>query len=88
MLHKQVSQTAAIILDQMDVQKRKISRPKNMVQRSSCVLIRLLYKEKGSASAKNGCMSSMLMLDQKRLRKKKHEETEMNCVLYRGTCKP
>ena len=46
MLHKQVSQTAATILDQIAVQKRKISRPKNMVQRSSCVLMRLLYKEK------------------------------------------
>ena len=45
MFLKHVSQTEAIILDQTDVQKRKNSRLKNMVQRSSCVLLRVFAKK-------------------------------------------
>ena len=47
-------QAIIIILDQMAVPKRKYSRPKNLVQMSSWVLMRPLYKKKGSASIKNG----------------------------------
>ena len=54
MLHKQVSQTAAIILDQRLFRKRKYSRPKKLVQMSLWVLMRPLYRKKGSASITNG----------------------------------
>ena len=55
MLYKQVSQFAAVILDQIKVWKINITRPKNRAQRSSYAMMRFSYKERRSIDNQNGC---------------------------------
>ena len=87
MLHKQVSQTETIILDQTDVQKRKNSRPKNMVQRSSCVLLRILTKKEDllvlKMDAEQLPHEIYATVGSKKPRQKQMRRTEMNEELYR-----
>ena len=89
MLHKKVSQTTAIILDQIVVQKRKISRPKNMVQRSLCVMLRIPTKKEDllllKMDAEQQPHEIYAVIGSNKLRQKQVRGTRMNDELYRRT---
>lgn len=86
MLYKQVSQTEAIILDQTYVQKRKNSRPKNMVQRSSCILLRNFTKKEDllvlKMDAEQLPHEIYAIVGSKKLQQKQKQRTRMSEELY------